>query len=100
MAQGVKTGGRKKGTSNKATKALKDAIILAAELEGEDGNGKDALVGYCRKVARQDIKAFSSLLGRVLPMQVNAEVTHKTDPLDDFLADVNQNGKRLGQLHS
>jgi hypothetical protein len=31
MALGKKTGGRKRGTPNKTTAALKDAILIAAE---------------------------------------------------------------------
>ena len=34
MAQGVKTGGRRKGTPNKLTAPLKEAIIRAAERAG------------------------------------------------------------------
>lgn len=69
----VKTGGRQKGSLNKTTGLLKDAILKAAEDSGEDGSGKDGLVGYLRLVARSDIKAFASLLGRVLPLQVTGE---------------------------
>lgn len=69
----AKTGGRQKGTPNKTTGALKDAILLAADQVGEDGSGKDKLVGYLRTVAKSDVKAFASLLGRVLPMQVTGE---------------------------
>ena len=65
-----KTGGRKKGTPNKTTRALKEAILLAAEQHGEDDKGKGGLPGYLRKVAREDVKAFSGLLGKVLPLQV------------------------------
>lgn len=100
MTIGVKTGGRKKGTPNKSTKALKDAILLAAEAEGMDGRGTDGLLGYLRRVAQEDIKAYSALLGRVLPLQVNADVTHREDPIKDLLLDVSENGKRLGGLHS
>jgi hypothetical protein len=64
--------GRKKGEVNKTTRALKEAILLAAEEHGEDDNGKGGLTGYLRKVAREDVKAFSGLLGRVLPLQVEA----------------------------
>ena len=70
MATGRKTGGRKKGTPNKTTTQLKEAILLAAEQSGEDCNGKDGLVGYLRRVANDDVKTFSSLLGKVLPLQV------------------------------
>lgn len=65
--------GRKKGVPNKVTTELKDAILKAAELCGEDGKGKDGLIGYLTTVARSDVKAFSGLLGRVLPLQVTGE---------------------------
>lgn len=65
--------GRAKGTPNKTTKALKDAILMAAEATGYDGKGKEGLVGYLKHVASSDVKAFSALLGKVLPMQVTAE---------------------------
>lgn len=62
--------GRPKGSPNKTTAVLKDAILLAAEQVGFDGEGGDGLTGYLRRVASTDVKAYSSLLGRVLPMQV------------------------------
>jgi len=65
--------GRVKGTPNKTTAALKDAILQAAGIVGEDGQGKGGLTGYLVKVAKEDIKAFSGLLGKVLPMQVTGE---------------------------
>lgn len=66
-------GGRQKGTPNKTTAVLKDAILLAAKQVGEDGKGKAGLVGYLRHVAREDVKAFASLLGRVLPLQLSGD---------------------------
>ncbi len=68
-----KRGGRRKGTPNKTTGALKEAILLAGKDVGEDGQGKDGLVGYLRSVAKEDMKAFSGLLGRVLPLQVTGD---------------------------
>ncbi len=65
--------GRPKGVPNKATRTLKEAILLAAEQVGQDGEGKDGLTGYLRKVAAEDVKAFSSLLGRVLPLQLTGD---------------------------
>ena len=62
--------GRPKGAPNKTTSLLKEAILLAAEEHGEDGNGTDGLKGYLRKVANEDMKAFTTLLGKVLPLQV------------------------------
>src|SRR5258708_8120824 len=67
-----KFGGRKVGSVNHTTKLLKEAILLAAELEGSDGEGKDELVGFLRKVAKEELRAFVSLLGRVLPLQVES----------------------------
>lgn len=62
--------GRQKGTPNKTTALLKDAIIRAAEAVGEDTKGAGGLVGYLKRLAKEDVKAFSSLLGKVLPLQV------------------------------
>lgn len=63
--------GRPKGSPNKTTALLKDAIIKAAEAQGD--GGKDGLVGYCTFLARDEPKAFAQLLGKVLPMQVTGE---------------------------
>lgn len=62
--------GRAKGVPNKTTALLKDAIIQAAVAVGEDGKGKGELVGYCKFLAANEPKAFASLMGRVLPMQI------------------------------
>lgn len=66
--------GRPKGSRNKTTTALKEAVLEAARLHGSDGNGTDELVGYCRMVAAKDHKAFTSLLGRVLPLSVKGDI--------------------------
>ncbi len=65
--------GRKAGVPNKTTAALKDAILAAAVAVGYDGKGKDGLVGYLKLVASSDVKAFSGLLGKVLPLQITGE---------------------------
>ena len=61
--------GRKKGSVNKTTALLKDAIIDAAVAAG-DGSG---LTGYLEMQAREQPVAFMTLLGKVLPMQVTGE---------------------------
>lgn len=66
MAQGVKTGGRQKGTPNKVNAAVKDAIINAFDTVGGES--------YLVKVANTDPKTFCTLLGKVLPMQVEGEI--------------------------
>lgn len=65
MAQGQKTGGRKKGTPNKTTALLKDAILKAAENAG----GGD-IVEYLTQQARLNPGPFMSLLGKVMPTQI------------------------------
>lgn len=62
--------GRPKGSKNKIPVLLKHAIMLAAEQVGQDGTGKDGLVGYCRFLAQAEPKAFAALMGRVLPLEV------------------------------
>jgi hypothetical protein len=71
-APGERRGGREKGTPNKTTALLKDAILMAA-----DGAHKDGLVGYLQEQATDNPGPFLSLLGKVLPMQINASVKGK-----------------------
>lgn len=69
MARGVKTGGRQKGTPNKTTALLKDAILQAADEAGD----AEGMVGYLREQAKANPSAFLTLLGKVLPMQLTGE---------------------------
>lgn len=62
--------GRRKGSTNKATALLKDAIVLAAQAVGSDGKGKDGVTGYCEHLARNEPKAFAALMGRTIPTQI------------------------------
>lgn len=57
--------GRAKGTPNKTTALLKDAILKAAETAG-DGD----IAAYLAVQARVNPGPFMALLGKVLPMQV------------------------------
>lgn len=57
-----KTGGRIKGTPNKATAALKDMILNA--LDGAGG------VEYLQRQANESPGAFLSLIGKVLPTTI------------------------------
>ena len=60
--------GRPKGSLNKTTALLKDAILLAAQRAG--GDGEDGLANYLEVQARENPGPFMSLLGKVLPMTV------------------------------
>ncbi len=58
--------GRKRGTPNKTTALLKDAILEAAQQAGGDTDG---LVAYLNQQAEENPGPFMALLGKVLPLQ-------------------------------
>lgn len=64
--------GRPKGSKNKTTTLLKDAILKAAEAAGD----KEGMVGYLTTQAKENPQSFLPLLGKVLPMQVDGDVDH------------------------
>lgn len=65
MAKGKKTGGRKAGTPNKTTRALKDLVLQALDESGG--------VDYLKARAIDNPTAFLTLVGKVLPLQVSGE---------------------------
>jgi hypothetical protein len=64
--------GRPKGSVNKTTALLKDAILKAAENAGNKV-GENGLVSYLEMQAAENPGPFMALLGKVLPMQVTGE---------------------------
>ena len=78
-APGERRGGRQKGTPNKATREMKEIVREAFDRAG----GADYLV----TIAKSDPKAFCTLLGKLIPADINASLTHTVD-LPQFLADV------------
>lgn len=58
---------------NKITQDLKQGIVAAAAEIGYDGNGLGGLQGYLKYLGEDYPKQFVSLLGRVIPLQVNAQ---------------------------
>jgi hypothetical protein len=64
--------GRPRGSRNKTTRLLKDAV-LAAAAAGE--GGADGLVAYLKTQAATNPVAFLSLLGKILPLQVTQPAT-------------------------
>lgn len=74
MASRIKTGGRKKGTPNKISGQLKDAILEAANAAG----GKGGTVAYLTSQATANPGPFLALLGKVLPTQIQGD---KENPL-------------------
>lgn len=68
MAKGVKTGGgSRKGSPNKATKELKDMILGALDNVGGQK--------YLERQAEENPTAFMTLIGKILPKDVNANVS-------------------------
>ena len=75
MSEGNRRG-RKKGVPNKVTTVLKEAILRAAEIAGDDLCGDDpeeegGMVGYLVFQAKDNPTGFMTILGKVLPLQVN-----------------------------
>lgn len=77
--------GHKRGPS-KVTHTIKEAVLLAANnvgdilyAQGEEGTGmklaNKGLVGYLEAVAMTDMKAFTGLMAKIMPVQIQAEVT-------------------------
>lgn len=67
MAAGKKTGGgSRRGRPNKLTKELKEMILGALD----DAGGQ----AYLQRQANESPAAFLTLIGKVLPLQVNGDV--------------------------
>ena len=65
-----KRGGRKRGTPNLFTIDYKKAILEAAYRIGQDGNGKDGVLGYFTWVAERHPRIFDTvLLGSLLSLE-------------------------------
>ena len=71
--------GRRAGSVNKLTKTVKEAIEMAFNNVGAHE--------YLEKMAAEQPVAFMSLLGKVIPQQVQATVNAKMLPatVDDFI---------------
>jgi hypothetical protein len=67
--------GRVKGTPNKTTALLKDAILKAAEAAGgpSEGDSPGGIVAYLELQAKVNPGPFLALLGKVLPLQVTGD---------------------------
>jgi len=66
MSYGRKTGGRTKGTPNRTTAAVREAIHEAFERAG----GVDYLV----RIAEEHPEVFCRLIARLVPSQIHADV--------------------------
>jgi len=70
----VPPAGRAKGTANKFTRDIKQAVLQAAANVGDEDYGGRGLVGYCEDLARHQQRACAALLGKLMPMQLQADI--------------------------
>jgi hypothetical protein len=70
--------GSRKGIGNLVPRDLKNSILAAAEALGFDGAGLHGVDGYLQHIARFYPKTFCYLLGKVLPLTVNATDTRQS----------------------
>jgi hypothetical protein len=89
--------GRPKGSRNKLTKSITELLLRAAAevgdsiTPGEDGKG--GVLGFLKVSAVTERRAYLALIGRALPVQVNARVTPKpTMTLDEVAAELRARG--------
>ena len=74
---GTPGGGRKKGTLNRTTKVLREAILESFDKVGG--------VKYLVKMASQEPRSYMALLAKVLPAKIEAEVTVTAAEVTDRL---------------
>lgn len=93
-------GGRPKGKPNYATRLTREAIIEALCAYGENGKGKNAMVGFCLAAIRKDIRNGVTMLQMITPKQVDAVIT-RTDityrTLAELDADLRSHGLPTSQ---
>ena len=63
---------------------LRDALLAAAKEIGENGRGKDGLVGYFRGLARKDPKLFAQLLMRALVLPPQEEQVDESEDISQW----------------
>ncbi|MCT8970890.1 hypothetical protein [Microbaculum marinisediminis] len=87
--------GRPKGSPNKVTSRLREAIIAAADDHGRDGEGSDGLKGYLAMLARDEKKTFATLLGRIVPAHVEGDMTVSANPVADLMNQIAERGRHI-----
>ena len=66
----AKVGGRKKGTPNRFTGALKDIILSALANAKQPGQTRAGSEEWMKQLAKKNPRAFASLLGKLLPTKI------------------------------
>jgi hypothetical protein len=92
-----KTGGRKRGTPNRNTRILGEAIVAAAEAAGSE-RGKDGLFQYFKKLAKEQPAIFVPLLGKLITPQFESRQTSTIEVIYRTPAEIRQELDQHGLL--
>ena len=65
MAQGRKTGGRKKGTPNKVTADVRSMVLASLDKVGG--------IGYLVKQSEENPTAYMTLVGKCMPTKIEGD---------------------------
>ena len=67
-----KKGGRTKGSENKITTTVKEAILEAIAKYGKDGKGREGMIGYFLSMC-EDKALMCRLIEKIMPTQVTGK---------------------------
>ena len=70
----VCAGRKPKGRPNKLARDVKAGILDAAIAHGSDGEGAGGLQGFFAFLIKNDLRAFTGLVARLVPMKLTADV--------------------------
>jgi hypothetical protein len=86
--------GRPKGATNLMTRQVQEAILIAFSELGEDLHGKDGLVGFLKRIGRNDLKTAGMMLRAVMPTQMTLEKKENVSyqSIDEVRAELNRPG--------
>lgn len=82
------------------TREVKEAIITGFSELGEDLRGKDGLVGFVKRIGRNDLKTAAMLLRAVLPLTVTTQQKHEIHykSVEEARAELERAGIVLGRV--
>ena len=66
--------GRKLGQQNRINRDIKEAMLTALSLYGQDGKGKNELIGFFFRYAGRRPDLIFGILAKILPTQLKGEI--------------------------
>jgi transcriptional regulator of met regulon len=89
--------GRTQGAKNKGTSAFAVAFMLAAQQVGEDGRGRNGVVGYLSRIARTEPKLFFRLFIHVaMDQNLSDDEEFQADVRYETVEEVEEALRKLG----